>query len=951
MRFKSTAMPLLACLIVAGGATAASVKPAPAKSKVVSTQKLVAPTKVTSVEGITEYRLQNGLRVLMFPDASKPTVTVNITYLVGSMHENYGETGMAHLLEHLAFKPTKQKYSGENGTKNVVEVLNTLGARFNGSTWLDRTNYFISFPAQGENLKTILDLEADRMVNARIAQKDLWDKEAQKGEMTVVRNEFEMGESNPIRVTLQRTMAAAFEWHNYGKSTIGARTDIENVSIDRLRAFYETYYQPDNAVLLVAGKIDEGKALEMVNETFGRIPKPGRVIQKTYTLDPTQDGERSVMVRRVGDAQLLMNAYHIPAGSHTDFAALDVLGRVMAEEGNGRLYKALVDTKQAQFVFPFVFGTQQPGLALFGTQFAKDADAEKVKATFTQVLEGVKGNPLTAEEVEKAKRSILKDSELTLNDSTRFASGLSESIAQGDWRYFFLNRDRVEAVKVEDVQRAAECYFKPVNRTMGQFIPEDKPLRAEIPVVADASVAVKNYQGRAVVAQGENFDASPSHIDTRTERWQTAAGMKVAFLPKKTRGELVNVRMQLHLGDEQSLQGRGVAGQVVGQLLMRGTTRLNKEQFKEALDKLKAEVSIFGDAETAYISLNTTKANLSETIKLVAEALQKPALDQAELERVINENIIGLESQKREPQALASIAIEKHTNRYPKGHVRAFEDIDESIATLKAVQLDAVKAFHQDFYGASTGELALVGDFDAKESRALLTELFGNWKPKKAFARIPARNFNVPAANLTLEAPDKPNGFFLASLEMAIKDTDADYPALMLADRMLGGGMLKSRLADRIRQKEGLSYGVGSEFSANSFDAKGTWQAMAIYNPGNVEKLEAAFQEELAKALKDGFAENEIKDAKGAWLQGQAQGRTQDGELASRIRYQLYTGRTMAYQAELEKKVQNLTASEIHAALRKHLNPANLVIAKAGDFKSAAIAKAEAEKNKEMAKQ
>ncbi len=887
----------------------------------------------------------------MFPDASKPTVTVNITYLVGSMHENYGETGMAHLLEHLAFKPTKQKYTGENGTKNVVEVLNSLGARFNGSTWLDRTNYFINFPAQGDNLKTILELEADRMVNARIAQKDLWDKETQKGEMTVVRNEFEAGESDPMGITIERTMGTAFDWHNYGKSTIGARTDIENVSIDRLRAFYETYYQPDNAVLLVAGKIDEAKALEMVNQTFGRIPKPSRVIEKTYTLDPAQDGERSAMVRRVGDAQLLMSAYHIPAASHPDYAAVDVFGRVMAGVGNGRLYKALVDTKQVQFVFPEVLGLREPGLALFGTQFAKGTDAEKVKATFVQHVEGVKENPITADEVEKAKQSILKNYELTLNDSTRFANSISESIAQGDWRYFFVQRDRVEGVKREDVQRVAECYFKPVNRTLGQFIPEEKPVRTEIPLVADVSAAVQNYKGRAVVAQGENFDASPANIDARTERWQTAAGMKVAFLPKKTRGEMVSLTMQLHLGDEQSLQGRGAAGQMVGQLLMRGTQSLNKQAFKEALDKLKAEVRIGGDAETVFVNVNTVKANLTEVIKLVSDALQKPALDQAEMERAGSELLIALESQKREPQALAQMAVQKHTNRYPKGHVRAFEDIDESIAIIKAIKLEDVKAFHQDFYGAASGEMAVVGDFYAKELRESIQQLFGNWKAAKAYARIPARNFSAPAANLTLEAPDKPNGVFVASLEMAIKDSDPDYPAMMLANRILGGGMLNSRLANRIRQKEGLSYGVGSSFSADHTDAKGDWEAFAIYNPGNVDKLESAFQEELAKALKDGFTETEIKDAKTAWMQGRAQGRTQDRELAGRLRFHLQTGRTMANEADFEKKVMNLTIADLQTALQKHLDPKRLVIAKAGDFKAAALAKAEAEKNTEMAKQ
>ncbi|HYP14638.1 MAG TPA: pitrilysin family protein, partial [Bryobacteraceae bacterium] len=290
--------------------------------------------KVTSVEGITEYRLDNGLKVLLFPDPTKNTVTVNITYLVGSRHENYGETGMAHLLEHLVFKGTPKH-------PDIPKELASHGSRPNGTTWYDRTNYFESFDATDENLRWALDLEADRMVNSFIAKKDL------DSEMTVVRNEFESGENSPDRVLNQRTVAAAYLWHNYGKSTIGAKADLENVPIDRLQAFYRNYYQPDNAVLLVAGKIDEAKTIAMVNEYFGKIPRPERKLQPTYTLDPVQDGERTIVVRRVGDVQLMHLAYHVPDGAHPDFAAITVLSDLMSRPPSGRLYKALVETKKA----------------------------------------------------------------------------------------------------------------------------------------------------------------------------------------------------------------------------------------------------------------------------------------------------------------------------------------------------------------------------------------------------------------------------------------------------------------------------------------------------------------------------------------------------------------------------------------------------------------------------
>src|SRR5450759_1000693 len=241
---------------------------------IASAQLPAGMKKGATVEGITEYTLDNGLKVLIFPDASKQTTTVNITYLVGSRHEGYGETGMSHLLEHMVFKGTPKH-------ANIPQELTEHGARPNGSTWYDRTNYFETVPATDTNLVWALDLEADRMVNSYIARKDL------ESEFSVVRNEYESGENSPFRVLMERTLSTAYLWHNYGKSTIGARADIENVPIERLKAYYQRYYQPDNAVLTVAGKFDLARTLTLVSQKFGAIPRPVRALDRGNMIFPT----------------------------------------------------------------------------------------------------------------------------------------------------------------------------------------------------------------------------------------------------------------------------------------------------------------------------------------------------------------------------------------------------------------------------------------------------------------------------------------------------------------------------------------------------------------------------------------------------------------------------------------------------------------------------------------
>jgi len=374
--------------------------------------------KKATVGGITEYDYPNGLRVLLFPDPSSPKVTVNMTYLVGSRHEGYGETGMAHLLEHMNFILTT------NG-RNIKQELTGHGAQWNGSTDVDRTNYFETVTATDENLKWALGLEADRMVNMRI-EKPLLDTE-----MTVVRNEFERGENSPQRVLEERVVATAYLWHNYGKSTIGSRTDIERVPIDRLAAFYRKFYQPDNAVLVIAGQFDESKALAYAVQTCGAIPRPTRKLDDTYTVEPAQDGERYVELRRVGTNQEIMVAWHAPALAHADSAALEVLGGIMSGGGGrggggtGRLYKALVDNKKALSARMSFEELHDPGFVLVSASLSKDQSLQDARKTIIDTVASVVTEPPTKDEVEKEKTRILQSMEQRM---TKLAAGRARVI-------------------------------------------------------------------------------------------------------------------------------------------------------------------------------------------------------------------------------------------------------------------------------------------------------------------------------------------------------------------------------------------------------------------------------------------------------------------------------------------------------------------------------------------
>ena len=880
-------------------------------------------TRGASIEGITEYRLANGLKVLLFPDATKQNVTVNIVYLVGSRHENYGETGMAHLLEHLVFKGTPNH-------GNIPAELTAHGASPNGTTSFDRTNYFETFAATDENLDWALDLEADRMVNSFIARKDL------DSEFSVVRNEMESGENDPFGMLIERVMASAYEWHNYGKETIGARSDVENVPIDRLQAFYKKYYQPDNSVLIVAGKIDEAKTLNLISQKFGGIPKPDRVLPQIYTTEPTQDGERQVNLRRVGDTQLVMAGYHVPPGSHPDYAAVTLMGRILADTPSGRLYKNLVEPKKATRIFNISYSLKEPGYMLFGAEMDKSAPIEAARDELIKTIESFTQTPPAKEDVERYRAGLLKNIDLSFNDPNSIALQLTTWIAQGDWRLLFLNRDRLKKVTPEDVQRVAGIYLKQANRTLGMFYPTDKPDRAEVPRLTDAELTamVKDYQGGAAVAQGEAFDPTPSNIEARTHR-MSAGGMKVAMMPKRNRGNSVYVTLNLRFGDAKTLMNRRQAGEFAGQMLMRGTTKHDRQQIKDELDRLKARGTVTGQPTSAFAGIETTRQNLPDVLRLIAEIVKEPSFPQSEFDQLKQETLTDLEGQRSDPQAVAMTALNTHFNKYSKEDVRYQPTLDEEIAEVKALSLDDVRRFHSDFYGATGGNLAIVGDFDEKEITPVVNQLFGSWKNKTPYTRIPQEYFDIPAEAKVFETPDKANAFFIARLNLKMRDDNPDYAAVTLGDFMLGGGFLNSRLASRIRQKEGISYGVGSFMNVSPADESGSFMAYAIYAPENAERLDAAFRDEIQKVITEGFTADEIEAAKKGWILDRQRSRGQDRSLAGTLARYLDFERTMAWDDQLEKKVMSLTPEQINAAMKKYLTPDKITVYKAGDFAGA----------------
>ncbi|MBL8398144.1 MAG: insulinase family protein [Candidatus Accumulibacter sp.] len=867
--------------------------------------------KRATVEGITEYSLANGLHFILFADSSKPTATVNITYLVGSRHENYGESGMAHLLEHLIFK-------GSKNFPDPTREFKVRGFDINGSTWLDRTNYYLTFPASNDNIRWALAWVADAMVNSHIARKDL------ETEMSVVRNEFEMGENDPTSVMLKRMQSLLFDWHNYGNNTIGARSDIENVRIENLQAFYRKYYQPDNAVLTLAGKFDEQQAIRWVADTLGRLPKPARTLAEHWTVEPTADGERHFVVRRKGEVQLVTLAYRTPSTLHTDSDAIGMASEILGNTPNGRLYRQLVSTGLAAQVFSYTMETREPGFVVFGAVVPKGQSVELVRERMIEAIEsGFTREKARQDELQRTIQQARTAYERALADPETFAVMLSEFIALGDWRLFFYGRDQLDQLTPGKVDVAASKYFVRDNRVLGTFIPDDAPQRAEISNAPSAAQLLAGYQPQTNGDVGETFDPSYDNIDQRSLRRQVG-DLKLAMLPKKNRGQTVQIAFSFRWGDENSLRNRDLVGVLTQAMLGRGTSRFTRQQIADEMTQLKMRGHL--------LHFETTREKLPDALRLVAHLWRDVSFPPEEFAELKREQITGLQAQLDNPEALSGDALLTHFNTYPAGDPRHHFPLSKRIEQLREVTVDDLARYHRELIGTARGEMALVGDFDSAAIEKELGRLFADYASPAPYQRLDREFRPVVPRRIVIDTPEKENAYLRARLDFRLRDDDPDAAALYVANNLFGGyGGLSNRLIDRLRQKDGLSYSAGSSLSMGARQYLSSWSVEIMAAPQNIARAEQAFVDELQRARRDGFTEREITEAKKGIVETRTLARSQDAALTVRWLSLLDQERDWRFSKDFEARMLAATPAQINDVFRKYIDPEQLTIVVAGD--------------------
>ena len=845
--------------------------------------------------GIKEYTMtSNGLRVLLKQDNTAPVATFMVTYEVGSRNEAIGYTGSTHLLEHLMFKGSR-KFNTKKGN-SVFQTLQSLGARMNATTWLDRTNYFAVLPS--EHLETLIEIEADRMRNAYIKEED------RQSEMTVVRNEFERGQNSPSGVLDENIWATAYQAHPYHHSTIGWKEDIENVSIERLREFYDTFYWPNNATAIAIGDFTEKEALSMIKKHFGKIRKSTKPIPEVYTAEPKQEGIRTITLKRAGQQGIVGVAHKTPAATHPDAPAFMVLSSILSSGKNSRFYKNITDKGLTTSVYIWDSLFRDPGLFTVYANLSPDVDHKTVEKAVVDEYEKIKKDGVSDEEVKNAQTQLIASMKFRQDGSYAIASGLNEAIASGDWTLYTTYDEKIGTVTKEDVQRIVKEYFKEDLSTIGYFIPlgaggQNKKLATSAKDLE--KMKLKHYSEEEELLSSKVVDSEP------------VEGIRLLTLK---RGSGVVTLTGSMLGGDIYASGNARTADMVAAMLDQGTTNMTKFEISAKLESAGARLGFFNGQARVGFSGKFLSEDTKMVFDLLADQLKNPLFAEEDLNKVKKRQVANYKRSKESTRGNATNNMLKAF--YGTDHQNSPTDPDKAIEEIKKITPKNLKDFHLKNYGAGTMVIVAVGDVDHNSLESLIKEGFGGWKKSPLKEKKETGKANKASDKVYVTMQDKTSTDFLVGTALGIDRYHPDYLPLYVATHTLGGNF-SARLMQTVRVKEGLTYGINSSMRGFGNGNDGYWMVGGTFSPKLLSKGESSTLREIKKWAEEGITQKELDITKSTLTGGFQVGFDSTGGLAGGILDAIIVHGDLTYLDSYPERIKAITLDEANTAISKYI--------------------------------
>jgi zinc protease len=887
----------------------------------------------------SKYRLKsNGMPIYLAQNRAAPVATFMVVYHVGSRNEAPGSTGSAHLLEHMLSYKSTANFGKANGHRTIQDVLHATGADWNMTTWYDRMNGYSTLPAQ--HLELAMKIEAERLGRGLILD------EERQPEMSVVRNEYEIGENNPSEALLKAVIGAAIVAHPYHWDPIGYRSDIEAVPTAKLREHYKNFFWPNNAEAILVGDFDTEKALAMFEREFGSFAAAPRPIPRVITVEPPQEGERRVIVKRPGQVGIVQAAYVRPGALDPDFVPLDVLATILTDSLNSRLYQALVETQLASSVSSTNNAFRDPFVTLFEAVVAPGATHQKTEDALKAALDDVANNGLTDQEVRRAQKQIEVRVIRSRDGTYNLAASLGEAIASANWAWWEGYIDAMNRVTAADVQRVAAKYLTPDRATIGWFVAADsmeRPVARELatsgPTRAAAAVPTSSNANATGLATTPTFpgpsgrtaaviaaDAPP--FAKRTLRRIFKNGMTLDVVENHA-VPTIAVQATILAGTISAPVEKPALAPLTGAMLDRGTISNDKRAIAEALDAVGAQIDFavtFSEATAKAVGLARDTKLLLE---ILADELKHPAFDTEEIAKA-KATTKTIVLQNAENTSLRA-ADRMRNIVYPPGHPYRAPPPDEMLASLALLTRGEIVQFHREFYNGSSLILAISGDVNAHEIAAMVESLFGDIpKGKRPVFKQPRTAPREPTSEVvTVRGKANMNLIYGAASGLAI--VDPDYEASLIANAAVGQDALSSRIGTRLRDMEGLSYDLASNFELSDV-LDGVWTVNVAVAPVNLKQALASTKDEFEKFCHGLITDDEIAMQK-AFLAGNYQvGLGTNAGIAAALTMAEKFGYGPAYLDEFPKRIRKVTREEVNAAIKAHLHPDKLNLVIAGDL-------------------
>ena len=885
------------------------------------------PILLHSEQNIEEYQLDNGMRIILAELPKENRVYMNTIYLSGALNDPQGKGGLAHLLEHLAFKGT-QNVQGEEYQRR----LNQYTLSNNALTNYYSTQYINVIAADQKAINEILYLEAQRMDKLVLQAKFV------PSEIDIVKREREIRLDQPMAVLMDQMVKAAYGNQHLGRLPIGDLNELQSIQLPELEKYYRDWYAPNNAVMVVTGKFNKAQLLKQIDQHFSPIPKrPLAQAAPSITLDLSKMQPRQFSVAKGSDYGQF-NFYMQPYQKNME-TALSFASALYSMQPNGRLYKNMVEPGVATSIATVDASDRERQILIMGAMYAPTQDAQKVSTDLLKYVEQTPAN-FSETDVQRVKDLTKNSVEAVLKSASAMSSVISNYVvsSEGKWQQFFADYTLSQNIKADDINQALNSFFTPAARVSSRISPtpeDQKQAVVKAPETAPAAPAasaqaeeapkdIKTYT-KELKADVKASKKRIKAVENMIQRGRLSNGMQYAFYPTTTRDDKIYASISVDFGTADSLFNQAELIGLTAYLMLKGSQQYDQQQIIDRAIAVSGATRVTGTNQGLSINISAKKEHFQDYFNFMLAVLKDPKFEQKDFDLIQAQSLASLDRSYTEPDMVAGLKLSEILEQYQPGDLRYRVDPAHVERQLKNASNAKIKALYQRFLAMNHAQIALTGEFDVKAMHNVLQKEFATWSNNEPFIRVLPQYKKYAGQKQHLLAEAREFGSYQAVLTLPVGNSHDDAEALMLLNHILGNSQLTSRLAQELREKNALVYGFRSSIDMSAYVDSGSLSISANYSAGQAEKVSQGIHKVLQDLIRDGVTEQELAAAKASTLKRRVDSLADERTIHGMLNSQLKQHKTMYSRSARDQAFAQLTTKDLQRVIRQYIDPAQLI--------------------------